>query len=236
MPNFPLKQDKKMVISLGGSLIVPDAIDTAYLKQFREFILTFIDKGWEFIIITGGGASARNYIQAAQAVLDSVTNDDLDWLGIHASRFNGHLVRTIFREVAQPTIILNPEESPVEEQYKVIVAAGWKPGWSTDYVSVKVAERVNASYLVNLSNVKQVYTDDPRKNPQAEPIDDMLWNDYCKMAGDTWTPGLSLPFDPIAAKLSRDNNLNVLIMDGSNLDNFKQCIEVGEFVGTVIHN
>ncbi|NTU99420.1 UMP kinase, partial [Candidatus Falkowbacteria bacterium] len=83
------------IISLGGSLIVPDQIDTAFLKAFKKLLESRIKEGERFILISGGGRTARNYQQAAKSVA-KLHDDDVDWLGIHATRINAHLLRTIF--------------------------------------------------------------------------------------------------------------------------------------------
>ncbi len=238
MPNYPIHQTdiKRAVISLGGSLIVPGEINVEYLAQFRAFILSQLQQGWKFFLVTGGGAPARKYIDAASAILkNDITKDDMDWLGIHATRFNAHLVRTIFRDVAQAAIITDPELDTVDDS-KIIVVSGWKPGWSTDYVATVIAKRFEIPYVINLSNIQQVYTDDPKKNPDAQPVDIMSWSDFRHMVGNEWTPGMNTPYDPIAAKLADEQNLTVLVMDGSNLKNLEQAITAGQFVGTVLTN
>lgn len=238
MPYYPIHEteNKQAVISLGGSLIVPDEVNTQYLTEFRNFIYDQLQKGWRFFIITGGGAPARKYINAATEVLgNSITKDDQDWLGIHATRFNAHLVRTVFRDVAQPSIITDPEEDELSDA-KVIVISGWKPGWSTDYIATKIAQRIHAPYVINLSNIKQVFSADPKKDPSARPIEKMSWSDFRTMVGDEWTPGMNTPFDPIAAKLAESENQTVLVMDGSNLENLKEVMATGNFFGTVISN
>ena len=99
-----------IVMSVGGSLIVPDAIDTTFLSSLKSLIEheTSVN-GRRFIIITGGGKTARRYADAAKAVSD-LDNEDLDWLGIHATRLNGHLLRTIFKKTAHPVMITNPDD------------------------------------------------------------------------------------------------------------------------------
>ena len=37
--------------------------------------------------------------------MSRVTDEDKDWIGIHATRLNAHLLRTIFRDVADPVVI-----------------------------------------------------------------------------------------------------------------------------------
>ncbi len=236
MPQYPVNEAKNKiaVISLGGSMIVPEQVDTKYLREFRDFILTQLEKGWRFFIITGGGIQARNYINAATEVMgDEITKDDQDWLGIHATRFNAHLVRTVFRDQAQPVIIRDPEIDEISDA-DIVVVSGWKPGWSTDFVASKIAQRIKAPYVINLSNIKQVYSDDPAKNPDATPIEKMTWNDFRDMVGDEWTPGMNTPYDPIAAKLAQDEGQTVLVMGGKDLDNLGKALNGEEFFGTVI--
>ena len=114
-----------IIISVGGSLIVPDAIDVSFLKSLRELVLSKLPE-YRFVIITGGGKTCRNYQAAAEAVV-ATPSDDLDWLGIHSTRLNGHLLRTIFRKEAHPRIITNPHED-IHFDEDVLIAAGYRPG------------------------------------------------------------------------------------------------------------
>ena len=67
------------VISLGGSLIAPEGgIDWKFLKKFRQLIMAAVKRGNRFVIITGGGITARSY-QAAAAKVIRLTRDDRDW-------------------------------------------------------------------------------------------------------------------------------------------------------------
>lgn len=103
------KNKKTIVVSLGGSIIVPRHIDWKFLREFRKLIISQIKKGKKFIIITGGGYAAREYQDAACKVT-KLTPDDRDWLGIHATRMNAHLIRTIFRDFSHPVINKNPND------------------------------------------------------------------------------------------------------------------------------
>ena len=69
-----------IVVSVGGSLIGPDGIDTAFLKSFRELVLRKVEEGFGFYIITGGGKLARRYQEAAKEVRGELLSFDADWL------------------------------------------------------------------------------------------------------------------------------------------------------------
>ena len=223
------------VISVGGSLIVPGVIDVEFLKNFKAFISKRIETGDRFILISGGGRTARNYQLAAQAVLE-IDAEERDWLGIHSTRLNGHLLRTIFKEQANPQIITNyiDDLDTVKFSESVLVGAGWKPGWSTDYDAVLMAEKYGATTVINLSNIMQVCAEDPRENPLAEKFSNMAWADFQKLVGDKWDPGMSAPFDPIASKKAKDLGLQVAIMNGSDLANVEAFMNGEDYIGTLI--
>jgi len=225
-----------IVMSVGGSLIVPDQIDTNFLSKFKNLIHEqATNSGRRFIIIAGGGRTARRYQDAAATVTD-LESDDLDWMGIHATRLNGHLLRTIFRDIAYPIMIKNPDEildAPKNE--KVIIAAGYRPGCSTDLRAIQIAERVKAKKVINLSNTDYVYTDDPRTNPDAVKIEDINWADFRKLIPEEWSPGLSAPFDPVAARAAEAKDIEVAQINGLKLDALSDYLEGGTFVGTRIH-
>ena len=226
-----------IVISVGGSLIVPDEIDTTFLTNLKNLIIdeTTVN-GRRFILIAGGGRTARKYAEAAKAVSD-LTSDDLDWLGIHATHLNGHLLRTILRDKAYPVMIKNPDEIlDVPEREKVIVAGGYRPGCSTDLRAVQIAERVGAKKVINLSNIDYVYTADPRTDEAAEKIEDITWSDFRKLIPEEWDPGLNSPFDPVAAKEAEVKNIEVAAINGLKLAELKHYLNGEDFMGTRIHN
>lgn len=225
---------ERVVVSVGGSLIVPDEIDTAFLSTLKALLIEKIGEGFSFAVIAGGGKTARRYQEAARAVAN-LSADDLDWLGIHATRLNGHLLRTILEEVAHPVMITNPDEVlDAPEDAKLIVAAGYRPGASTDLRAVQIAKRLGATRLVNLSNIDYAYTADPKEDPTAEKIEKISWTDFRKLIPEAWDPGLSSPFDPIAAKEAESLGLEVAIMNGASLDRFAAYLENKPFEGTVI--
>jgi uridylate kinase len=222
-----------VAISLGGSLIVPGEIDIEFLKKFKELILS-LNKKKRFIIICGGGKTARNYQKAAKSVT-KVTNDDLDWLGIHATRLNGHLMRTIFRDFSNSKMITNPLDE-IEFNESILIAAGYKPGCSTDYDAVLLAKKFNVKTLINLSNTDYVYDKDPNKFKDAKIIKKINWKDYRKISGDKWDPGLNVPFDPVAAKEGEKIGLKVVIMNGKNIKNLDNFLNGKKFDGTIIES
>lgn len=227
---------EKIVISLGGSLIVPNGgIDITFLKHFNDFVRNQLaHHKRQFFIVAGGGTTTRHYQDAAQNVTGyKLVPEDLDWLGIHATRLNAHLIRTIFRDIAHPYIVKHYEIiRKVTEP--VVIASGWKPGWSTDFCAAMICEDYNVKTVVNMSNIEMAYDADPKTNPDAKPIKQIKWSEFRKIVGDIWAPGMNKPFDPIASKKAQELDLKVIILKGNNFENLKNYFDGKEFVGTVI--
>ena len=230
-------EKEKIIMSVGGSLIVPSTgIDTSFLKKLNTFIRSKLaeNPNPQFFLVLGGGTTARHYRDAGREVIGSdLTPDDLDWLGIHATRLNAHLLRTIFRDIAHLHIIEHYEVIRKATE-PVIIASGWKPGWSTDFCAVLLGEDYGVKTIVNLSNITKVYDKDPNKFSEAKPIDTMNWPEFRALVGDEWNPGLNSPFDPIAAKKAEELGLKVIVLNGNDFDNLDKVFKNESFVGTVI--
>ena len=224
------------IIKLGGSLIVPPTgIATAYLLQFQQFIRRqVVEHRRRFFIFVGGGLIARQYRDAGRAIMGhELPDEDLDWLGVHATRLNAHLLRTIFRDLAHPVII--KDYSIIQKPDRpVVIAAGWKPGWSTDYPAVILAQDYRVKSIFKLSNTDYIYDKDPRVHPDARPHKRLSWEEYRAMIEAKWSPGSHAPFDPVAAKLASEQRLRVFYMNGTNLETLEKALNGEPFSGTVI--
>ncbi len=228
-----MKQLPPIVLSVGGSIVVPSTgIDVAFLETFRMLIRQEITKGHRFIIVVGGGHTAREYQKAANVVV-KLAAEDVDWLGIHATRLNGHLLRALFRTEAVHRVVKDPTV-PLRWHDSVLIAAGWKPGWSTDYIAVRLAKKYGASRIINLTNIDAVYDKDPSKYEDAEPIARITWQAFRKIVGSKWEPGANAPFDPVASKLADRWGMEVVIAKGTDLKNLRAILDRKKFQGTVI--
>jgi len=230
-----MSKTETIVMSVGGSLIVPDAIDTNFLSTFKEFIASqTTDHGRRFIIIAGGGKTARRYQEAA-AEVTSLESEDLDWMGIHATRLNGHLLRTVLRDTAHYEMINNPDNVlDINKDARLIIAAGYRPGNSTDFIAVKIAKMLGARKVVNLSNTDYIYTADPKKDDSAEKITEIAWSDFRLLIPAEWDPGLSAPFDPVAAREAEASGIEVANINGSKLEELAAYLDGLPFTGTKI--
>jgi len=222
---------KTIVLSLGGSLIVPKDIDISFLINFKKTIEKYTKKGYKFVIYCGGGKLARN-VQNAASQTTKIGNEGLDWLGIHATKLNAQLIKSIFRGNAENFIVDNPNEK-INFKKNILIAAGWLPGWSTDYDAVLLAKNLGIKDIVNMSNVDYVYDKDPKKYRGAKKIEKISWQDYIKLIGDKWKAGMNVPFDPIAAKEAKKSRMMVSII-GKDLKNLGNLLDGKKFRGTTI--
>ncbi|MBS3097371.1 UMP kinase [Candidatus Woesearchaeota archaeon] len=216
---------RKAVISLGGSVIVPDRYDLDFLKKFKNLVFSF--SKYKFILICGGGKLARDFQKEGRKI--KLDNKKLDWLGIYATRLNAYVIRKIFN--LKEEIIVDPTKKI--KNSKISIAAGWKPGFSTDYDAVLFAKNSKSGMVVNVTNVDYVYDKDPKKYKNAKPIKEISWKEFRKLLSTKWKPGLNAPFDPLAAKEAEKLKLRVFII-GKDLNNLKNLLDGKKFKGTVI--
>jgi uridylate kinase len=223
---------KTIVIALGGSVVYPGEIDTEFLRQFKTFIFKFIRRKRRFVIVVGGGRIARLF-QAAAHKVGRITDEDKDWLGIHATRLNAHLLRTIFRAVADP-VVIDKRFRIRNLRFKVTIASGWRPGWSTDYVAAVLAKDFGVEEFIIAGKPAFVYDKDPHKHDGARPIYELSWKEYRRLVPRKWKPGLHSPVDPVAAEFSAKHGLRAVVLNGKNLKNLEALLNNKKFRGTII--
>ena len=221
------------VISLGGSLVAPaGGPNTEFLAAFKSIIEDHISQGKRFYIIVGGGNPARQY----QAALRELGASDkyLDHVGIFATHMNAYYVALAFQFPPEHKVVLKIEKLRGDANLH-ITGAGLQPGQSSDTVAVNVATQIGAKTVINLSDIKQVYSSDPNVDSDAKPLGGLNWDEYISIIPDQWQPGLSTPFDPVASRLASARDIDVIVV-GSDLKNFASCIDGDAFLGTIISN
>jgi uridylate kinase len=223
---------KIVVVALGGSIVHPDEIDTKFLIKFKKFLAPFLKSGVKFVLVVGGGRLARRFQDAAHNVA-SVSDEDKDWIGIHATRLNGHLLRTVFHDVADP-VMIDERGKTKKIKYPITIAAGWRPGWSTDYVAMQLAADFGAHAAIISGKPAHVYDKDNAKYADAKPFHALSWKEYRKLIPAKWKPGLHAPVDPVGAALGERQQVKAIIIDGRNLPNFRKLLNGKEFQGTII--
>lgn len=221
---------ENVIISLGGSLVVPADIDADFLKDFKKGALRYSEK-YRFFIFVGGGKICRNY---QKTLLEfGADNNDRDLIGIDVSRLNARVVKQVFGNSAFSEIVTNPTKK-INTKKNVIIAAGWKPGWSTDYCSVVLAKNMGIKTIINLTNIDYIYNGNPTKFKNAKALKEVSWKAFRKIVGNKWSPGLSVPFDPRASREAEILKIKVVIINGRKLDRFENFLNGKPFIGTTI--
>jgi uridylate kinase len=218
-----------IVLSLGGSVIVPDGIDVKFLKNLKNLIKNNFKK-YKFIIVAGGGKTARRY-QGAAKKFPNINDKELDWIGIHATWMNADLVRRILSDIAYKCFLNNPNRKVKFD--KVLIAGGWKPGRSTDYDAVLLAKNYKAKTVINMTNINYLHDKNPEKYKKTKIIKHIDWKGFRKIVGNKWKPGMNVPFDPIAAKQAQKLKLK-LVLIGNNLKNFDNLLKGRKFKGSIV--
>ena len=77
-----------VVISIGGSVLVPNESDADYLKALA-LLLKRISQTYKLYVVTGGGRIARYYIKTGRGL--GADEHFLDELGIYVTRLNAKL-------------------------------------------------------------------------------------------------------------------------------------------------
>ena len=228
-----LSRKKVIVLSLGGSLIVPDKIDLDFLKEFRKTIQKNT-RNTKFVIVCGGGSVARKYISALRE--DNKKEYLQDLVGISVTRLNARLLAYLFGK--------NPEwEIPQDEKHvKTLLAKNdivfcgglrYSPDQTSDTTAVKLANFLKTDFA-NLTNVKGLYDKNPREFKDAKFIERCSINEFNKIVMSiSQKPGMHAPVDHSAMKIIKKHNIKTTIL-GKDMKNFDNFLNGKEFVGSVI--
>ena len=144
------------ILSVGGSIIAPDKPDTEFLNNFIAMSRRWLGEGNDrrLIFVSGGGAPARVYQKAYGDVLEKsgghIQNDAADRIGIMATRLNAELLKACCADLCRNEVVCDPT-ADISFSGKILVASGWKPGFSTDNDAVLLAEKFGAVAGVSMS-------------------------------------------------------------------------------------
>jgi uridylate kinase len=224
---------KIIVLSLGGSLIVPDKIDYEFLENFKSTIKSNY-KNYKFVVVCGGGSIARKYIEALRK--EKKDEKTLSLAGIRATRMNALFLMQLFGKEANDNLPLDMIEVKNYLKKNKIVFCGalrYASDETSDGTAAKLANFLGTDF-VNLTNINGLYTDNPLTNKNAKFVPKITWKDFEKMA-------LKIPFkagqhfvlDQQAAVIIRKHKIKTYIL-GKNMKNFNNLLKNKKFIGTTI--
>lgn len=221
------------MLSLGGSLIIPDEINTRYLKEFKKIILKHINK-YKFIIVCGGGSIARKYIASLR---EEKINEKFQSLsGISATRMNARFMNYFFS--------INPEygiphtmkilKRYVKKQDVIFCGAlEYRPNQTSDSTAAEIAKKFRTIFI-NLTNVSGLHDKNPLEHKDAKFIPKISWKDFNKIANKLkFKPGQHFVLDQGASKIIMKNKITTYIL-GKNMNNLDNILKNKKFKGTII--
>ena len=208
-------KDKKqaIVISLGGSLIAEEKINTLFLKEFRKTIKKHLfDK--KFIIVCGGGTTARKYIHSLK---ENKSDERLQsFIGIACTRLNARFMSYFFGFEQKKGIPYTTRTLRKYLKEKGIVFCGaleYKPEQTSDSTAAEIARKYKTS-LINITNVNGLYNKDPTKNPDAKLIKKISWKEFNKKAKEIeFKPGQNFVLDQTASEIILKNSIPTYIIE-----------------------
>lgn len=226
-------EKKVVVLSLGGSLIVPDEIDFNFLNKFKKVIRKNLPR-YKFVIVCGGGSIARKYIYGLKA---SGENEYLQSLvGISVTRLNARFLTYFFGEDANQGIPHDMKQvSNLLKKNEVVFcgALRYHEKETSDGTAAKLANYFNADFI-NLTNVQGLYNKNPLKHKNAKFIPKISAESLYKIANKMkYHPGQHFVIDQNSIKTIRDSKIKAYIL-GKNLKNLDNLLNNKKFKGTII--
>jgi uridylate kinase len=221
-----------LVISLGGSKIVPDNVDLTFLQEFKRIIIKH-SKTTKFVIVCGGGSVARKYIEALKK--DRKSDYLQSMIGISVTRLNARFMSYLFGvdpEKGIPTDMKEVENLIKKNDFVFCGGLRYAPDQTSDTTAVRLASHLNA-HFINITNVRGLYTADPKKDKEAEFIEKITWKDFNSMANKIkFSAGQHFVLDQSAAEEIMKHKVTAKIV--GNLREFEKILFGKPFVGTTI--
>lgn len=226
---------KVVVISLGGSLIVPKEVDSEILRKFKKILLK--NKGrYKFVIVCGGGNIARIYIRGLDKERIKKKANFQSLLGISITRTNARFLTYFFGKDANQGIPHDMKQVKNLLKFNNMVFCGalrYEKKQTSDSTSAKLANYFNADFI-NLTNVSGLYDKDPKKFMSARFIPEISHKEFLKIAKTIeFKPGQHFVLDQKAARIIKKHKITTYIL-GPELKNLDYLLNRKHFVGTVI--
>jgi uridylate kinase len=226
----------KIAIKVGGSIFCPDGKpDKAFAAKFAAALLE-LSKRHRLLVVVGGGRLARILIEKAGQSVKS--ESQLHTLGIVASRVNAlaliyQLGENVYRGVPK-----NEEE--VRKAFasgKIVVTGGFRPGQTTDAVTLQSAEAIGADLVIKGTDVKGVFDRDPKKHKDAKFLQKIGASYLLRMSEKAGLePGKNTIFDPVAARIIEKRGIRTIVLDIRDFPNLMKAAEGKPFTGTTIQD
>lgn len=233
-------QYKRVLLKLSGeSFCKPGGfgIDGEALESIAERITRICKLGPQLAIVVGGGNFLRGSTFSQASHIPRTT---ADYMGMLATVINACALQETLEKLGQPTRVLSAIEvaaicepfirrkaiDHLEKGRVTILAGGTgNPFFSTDTCAALRASELGADLMIKATKVDGVYTDDPKKNPDAKMIEKMTYHEVLQK-------NLKV-MDPSAISLCWENKIPIVVLNIFVESNITKAFN-GEKVGTLI--
>jgi len=226
-------QKRVIVLSLGGSLIIPNEVDVSFLKKFRETIKKN-EKKYKFVIVCGGGSVARKYINALKQ--DNKSEFLQSMVGITTTRVNARFMTYFFGKDANEGIPHDMKDVENLLKKRNVVFCGalrYAPNQTSDATALKLANYFKSDFI-NLTNVKGLYDSNPLNNKNAKFIPKATIEEFNKIVmAIPNKPGMHAPVDHTAMKIIREHKIKTYIL-GKDVKQLDNLLNNKRFIGTIV--
>ncbi len=226
---------KTFVVSLGGSIVIKEKINTGLLGKLSHSFSNLMKEGYKFVLVVGGGRTAREFQAAGKAL--GASNFFLDEIGIMATQLNAKLVSQAFENAFPEPLKKIYQARQKLEKGLIPVFGGILPGITTDTVAALIAESVNANFM-NLSNVDGVYSSDPRENPKAKFYSHLTHSELIKIVSRSTSlnakPGQNVVLDLPSCLILKRSKIKSFILSAESIENIENAVHGTEFKGTLV--
>jgi uridylate kinase len=212
-------------------------IDGPALESIAERIVEVCKLGPQVAIVVGAG----NFIRGENfSETSHIPRNTADYMGMLATIINACALQETLEKLGQETRVLSAIEVPALcegfirrrairhlERGRVAILAGGtgNPFFTTDTCAALRASELDADLLIKATKVSGVYSDDPKKNPNAQLFEKLSYDEVL-------TKKLRI-MDHAAISLCRDNNIPIIVLNIFEKGNITKAL-LGEKIGTKI--
>lgn len=228
---------KRILLKLSGEALANgsnELYDNAFVDKVAAVIKTARERGYELGIVVGAGNIWRG---RQGSDMDRTAADRMGMLAtvINSLYLKDALIRSGVDSVVMTAVTMSPlavpysadeARSALSRGVVVIFGAGLGiPFLSTDTAGAVRAVEIGADAMFMAKNIDYIYTDDPRKNPEAKKLLNVKASEVLAMNLKA--------IDSTATAFCLANNMPIHVFGLSEPDDILKAIN-GEKVGTVI--
>lgn len=230
---------KRILLKISGESLMGDlacGVDLNTVKNICDNIKHVYDQGYELCLVVGGG----NIFRGVSAAAEGMERASADYMGMLATVINALSLQNYLESMDVPTRVQSaiPMTTICEpyvrrravrhmEKGRIVLFAGGtgSPFFTTDTTATLRAIEMGCDAVFKGTQVDGVYSEDPRKNPNATRFDHLPYNEVL-------SKDLKV-MDASAVAMARDNKIPIVVFSIKEPDAFAR-VAAGEGKFTII--